>query len=101
MIKREPAQGLTLSARQRQLLDLLIEGKSNKEIADELKIESGTVKQHLFVLFRKLGVNSRAKAVIAASQIMKSNVSEPVASKTANLKVKPTKTNAKAIIKVG
>ena len=51
-IKREVTQGLSLSTRQRQLLDQLIEGKSNKEIADELKIEAGTVKQHLFVLFR-------------------------------------------------
>ena len=75
-IKRETAQQLSLSTRQRQLLDLLIEGKSNKEISEDLKIEAGTVKQHLFVLFRKLGVNSRAKAVIAAKQIMKSAASD-------------------------
>ena len=75
-IKHEAIQGMSLSARQKQLLDLLIEGKSNKEIADDLKIEAGTVKQHLFVLFRKLGVNSRAKAVIAASQIMKSVIAD-------------------------
>ncbi|MBU3568562.1 helix-turn-helix domain-containing protein [Polynucleobacter alcilacus] len=77
-IKRDSTQELSLSVRQRQLLDLLIEGKSNKEIADDLKIEAGTVKQHLFVLFKKLSVNSRAKAVIAAAQIMKSSAADSI-----------------------
>ena len=98
MIKRESAGGLSLSTRQRQLLELLIEGKSNKEISTDLKIEPGTVKQHLFVLFRKLGVNSRAKAVIAAVQIMKSGATE---STDAKPKAKTTKSAAKASAKVG
>jgi DNA-binding CsgD family transcriptional regulator len=94
-IKREPAQGLSLSTRQRQLLDLLIEGKSNKEIADDLKIEAGTVKQHLFVLFRKLGVNSRAKAVIVASQIMKSIMTGQDEGKSIIQKLKSSKVSPK------
>lgn len=101
MIKREPAQGLSLSARQRQLLDLLIEGKSNKEIADELSIEAGTVKQHLFVLFRKLGVNSRAKAVIAAAQIVKSGSLEGTVSRSASVSTKTTKVATKSTAKAG
>ena len=98
-IKREVTQGLSLSTRQRQLLDQLIEGKSNKEIADELKIEAGTVKQHLFVLFRKLGVNSRAKAVIAAAQIMKSITTEQESAKSGSLKLKLAKSNSKGAAK--
>ena len=39
-----------LTPRQEQILSLLTEGKSNKEIAEELGIQQGTVKQHLFVL---------------------------------------------------
>ena len=93
-IKRDSTQELSLSVRQRQLLDLLIEGKSNKEIADDLKIEAGTVKQHLFVLFKKLSVNSRAKAVIAAAQIMKSSAADSIDTKS------KTKI-AKGIAKVG
>lgn len=65
----DKARPLTL--RQEQILSLLTEGKSNKEIAEELGIQQGTVKQHLFVLFRRLGVVNRAKAVIAASQLLK------------------------------
>ncbi len=48
-----------------------MEGKSNKEISESLQIQLGTVKQHLFVLYRKLGVVNRAKAVIAANHVMK------------------------------
>ncbi len=63
--------GVSLTGRQEQLLALLAEGKSNKEIADELGIKQGTVKQHLFVLFRKLGVTNRAKALLAANHFLK------------------------------
>lgn len=65
-------KALFLTPRQEQILSLLTEGKSNKEIAEELGIQQGTVKQHLFVLFRRLGVVNRAKALIAASQLLKS-----------------------------
>ena len=64
-------QALSLSVRQQQILELLAQGKSNKEIASELAIEYGTVKQHLFVLFRKLNVSSRAKAALIAANLLK------------------------------
>lgn len=62
---------VTLSERQLEIVALLAEGKSNKEIADVLKIGYGTVKQHLFVLFRKLGVTNRTKAVLTAAMLEK------------------------------
>ncbi|MCK6413629.1 MAG: LuxR C-terminal-related transcriptional regulator [Azonexus sp.] len=52
-----------LSPRQRQILDLLRTGKVNKEIANELGIGLGTVKQHIVAIFRKLKVRNRAAAV--------------------------------------
>lgn len=52
-----------LSGRQRQILDLLTQGKANKEIAYELGIGIGTVKQHLVALYKKMGVTNRAMAV--------------------------------------
>jgi DNA-binding CsgD family transcriptional regulator len=64
-------KALSLSVRQQQILELLAQGKSNKEIASELHIEYGTVKQHLFVLFRKLNVTSRAKAALIAANLLK------------------------------
>lgn len=59
-----------LSARQQQIAGLLAKGKSNKEIAFELKITEGTVKQHLFTLFRKLGVTNRLQATIKANELL-------------------------------
>lgn len=72
-LKNSPEKGPSLSERQQQILGLLAEGKSNKEIAADLEIEQGTVKQHLFVLFRKLGVVSRAKAAVVAEQLLKTS----------------------------
>ncbi len=51
-----------LSLRQRQILELIRQGKSNHEIAFELGIGVGTVKQHVVALFRKLKVTSRTMA---------------------------------------
>jgi DNA-binding NarL/FixJ family response regulator len=54
-----------LSPRQRQVFDLMVEGRSNKEIARTLKLAEGTVKIHVAALFRKLGVNRRAAVAVA------------------------------------
>ena len=80
----------SLSGRQRDILALLAEGKSNKEIADELSIGYGTVKQHLFVLFRKLNVTNRAKAVLVAAQLMKGVSPEELTNSTKKSKGRNT-----------
>lgn len=53
----------TLSIQERKVLDLLKQGKSNKEIADELHIEVSTVKSHLNKIYQRLGVKSRKEIV--------------------------------------
>ncbi|WP_338847772.1 LuxR C-terminal-related transcriptional regulator [Massilia sp. W12] len=57
-----------LTPRQRQILQLLSEGKVNKEIAQELQIGVGTVKQHVVALFKRLHVSNRAMAVARSKQ---------------------------------
>lgn len=66
-----PAQGALgrLTPRQRQVLALLAEGKSNKEIASELGLAAGTVKIHVSSIFKALNVNNRTLAVIAANEL--------------------------------
>jgi len=52
-----------LSKRQKQLLIMLDEGLSNREIAERLGISEHTVKVHLWRLFRRLGVKSRTQTL--------------------------------------
>lgn len=54
-----------LSQRQREVLDVLASGKSNKEIARQLGIAEGTVKVHVNAVFRTLGVHNRVGAAAA------------------------------------
>jgi len=52
-----------LSKRQKQLIVMLDQGLSNREIADQLGISEHTVKVHLWRLFRRLGVKSRTQTL--------------------------------------
>ncbi len=57
-----------LSAREREVLDLIVHGKSNKEIASDLGITESTVKCHVSVILMRLNVNDRTQAVVTALQ---------------------------------
>jgi DNA-binding NarL/FixJ family response regulator len=60
------AERSNLTLREIQILELLSEGKSNKEIAALLSISDETVKTHLKRLYDKLGAADRAQAVAIA-----------------------------------
>jgi DNA-binding NarL/FixJ family response regulator len=60
---------LGLSPRQLDVLRLLVEGRSNKLIMRELELSESTVKTHLQAIFRRLEVNSRTQAVVAAARL--------------------------------
>jgi len=64
-LRHDLANEVVPSNRERQILALLGEGLSNKQIAVRLGISTNTVKTHLELLFEKLGVSSRAEAVAA------------------------------------
>ena len=55
-----------LSPRQREILDLVAEGRTSKEIAVALGISESTVNWHLANAFERLGASSRAEAVALA-----------------------------------
>ncbi len=57
-----------LSPRERDVLRLLVDGNSNKEIAATLKVTERTVKFHVTSIFNKLGAENRAQAVTIAHQ---------------------------------
>lgn len=55
-----------LSDREMEVLELIVEGKSNKEVAIQLGISHQTVKNHITSILRKIGVEDRTQAVVYA-----------------------------------
>jgi len=61
--------GDPLSAREREVLQLIAQGRTNREIAQSLFVTEHTVKYHVTSLFNRLNVTSRAEAVARASAL--------------------------------
>ena len=59
----------TLTNRQSQVLDLIAQGKSNKQIAYDMGVSESTVKLHINALLRSLHVSNRTQAVITAQKL--------------------------------
>jgi DNA-binding NarL/FixJ family response regulator len=57
---------VALNERDLQLLRLVFQGRSNKQIAETMDFTHGTVRVYVSQLFRRLGVKSRTAAVFAA-----------------------------------
>ena len=66
LAERASAPAPALSAREIEILGLLAEGRSNRELARRLFLSEATVKSHLTHIYAKLGVDSRAGAVAHA-----------------------------------
>lgn len=74
-----------ISKRERQIIELILQGKSNKEIEGLLFISPHTVKNHIYNLYQKLGVKSRGQLVnlvlesnMTNRQLYKSTGADPV-----------------------
>lgn len=68
--RMEAASQQALTLRQSEVLQLVVEGKSNKEIARKLQLAEGTIKVHMAALFRGLGVTSRSAAAVAGAKML-------------------------------
>jgi DNA-binding NarL/FixJ family response regulator len=68
-IKNEEGNGFDLSERQYDVLNMMLLGKSNKEIARSMEIGEGTVKSYCSIIYRKLDVDNRTQAIIRAKEV--------------------------------
>jgi len=59
-----------LSVRERELVLLVAEGLSNKEIAGQLDISERTVETHVQSIFRKLGIHKRIRLAVLVNQLV-------------------------------
>ncbi len=62
----EPDPGNGLTAREQQVLELMVAGRSNPEIAQQLVVSRSTAKFHVSSILSKMGVSSRTEAVAVA-----------------------------------
>ena len=60
--------GVTLSEREREVLTLVVDAKTNKQIATRLRVSEATVKTHVSAIIAKLGVQDRVGAAVYALQ---------------------------------
>jgi DNA-binding NarL/FixJ family response regulator len=65
---REFRRGEGLSDREREVYELILQGRTNPEIARALYISPSTTKVHVHHIFEKLGVRNRAEAIAAAAK---------------------------------
>ena len=77
MRKPEPSPLADLTPRELSVLELLAEGRSNRQIGDRLKLTEGTVKGYVSILLGKLEVQDRTQAALLAVRLLKKRPEAP------------------------
>jgi two-component system nitrate/nitrite response regulator NarP len=68
--KDRASKAPSLTPRERDLIDLVRQGKRNRDIAAELGVTEGTVKVYLHAIFDKLGVDNRTELAMRAAELL-------------------------------
>ena len=75
-VKQSPKKDLPpdlLTSKEKEVLEMVANGASNKQIAEKLFVKEVTVKTHLNSIFKKLKVTNRTQAVLVAGYLHESN----------------------------
>lgn len=72
------AIGSDLTPREREVLELVVDGLNNTEIAHRLVVSQATAKAHVSNILSKLGVTNRAEAIVAALQNKLVKIKDPI-----------------------
>jgi DNA-binding CsgD family transcriptional regulator len=60
-----------VSTREREIVNLILKGKNNREIEEKLFISIGTVKNHIYSIYRKVGVKTRGQLILKITTFAK------------------------------
>jgi len=85
------------SEREKEVIKLLLQGKSNKQIALSLGISASTVEYHLKNVYKKLQVNSRTEAVLRLGKSIGNDVSGELGKSTVEINGEPADNGGKSI----
>ena len=66
---KDPGSFRPLTQREKEILQLVVRGLTNRDVAQELNISETTVKAHMGNIFNKLGVSNRTEAAMSATQL--------------------------------
>lgn len=69
-LHRKPRNQVAFTEREQQIAALMVEGKNNREIASQIFMSEGTVKNYISVIYQKIGMNDRAKAILALKEML-------------------------------
>ncbi|UJF33973.1 response regulator transcription factor [Paenibacillus hexagrammi] len=68
-LDRTKLQGITFTEREKHIIQLMLDGKSNKEMAKTLYMSEGTVKNYVSIIYHKIGVKDRTKAILCLKEM--------------------------------
>jgi DNA-binding CsgD family transcriptional regulator len=85
------------SEREKEVIRLLLQGKSNKQIALLLGISASTVEYHLKNVYKKLQVNSRTEAVLRLGKSIGNDTSSELGKSTVEISGEPADNGGKSI----
>jgi DNA-binding NarL/FixJ family response regulator len=63
-------QGISFTEREQNIIQLLMEGRTNKEIAKSLFMSEGTIKNYVSIIYHKIGENDRTKAILLLKDLL-------------------------------